>query len=131
MLRTRLCWDNKMGVEAVYNHADYRLISARVLKEFANFKEVNLFLRGMIPLVGFKSTSVYYERHERIAGESHYPLSKMLALAIDGITSLSIKPIRMITGLGIGVSILSFIGVIWAIVSQMTGHAVTIWSYMV
>ena len=113
---------NKMGVEAVYNHADYRLISARVLKEFANFKEVNLFLRGMIPLVGFKSTSVYYERHERIAGESHYPLSKMLALAIDGITSLSIKPIRMITGLGIGVSILSFIGVIWAIVSQMTGQ---------
>ena len=119
---------NKMGVEAVYNHADYRLISARVLKEFANFKEVNLFLRGMIPLVGFKSTSVYYERHERIAGESHYPLSKMLALAIDGITSLSIKPIRMITGLGIGVSILSFIGVIWAIVSQMTGHAVTGWA---
>lgn len=119
---------NKMGVEAVYNHADYRLISARVLKEFANFKEVNLFLRGMIPLVGFKSTSVYYERHERIAGESHYPLSKMLALAIDGITSLSIKPIRMITGLGIGVSILSFIGVIWAIVSQMTGYAVTGWA---
>ena len=103
---------NKMGVEVVYNHADYRLISARVLKEFANFKEVNLFLRGMIPLVGFKSTSVYYERHERIAGESHYPLSKMLGLAIDGITSLSIKPIRLITGLGIGVSILSFIGVI-------------------
>ena len=118
---------NKMGVEVVYNHADYRLISARVLKEFANFKEVNLFLRGMIPLVGFKSTSVYYERHERIAGESHYPLSKMLGLAIDGITSLSIKPIRLITGLGIGVSILSFIGVIWAVISQLTGHAVTGW----
>ena len=116
---------NKMGVEVVYNHADYRLISARVLKEFANFKEVNLFLRGMIPLVGFKSTSVYYERHERIAGESHYPLSKILGLAIDGITSLSIKPIRLITGLGIGVSILSFIGVIWAVISQLTGHAVT------
>ena len=119
---------NKMGVEVVYNHADYRLISARVLKEFANFKEVNLFLRGMIPLVGFKSTSVYYERHERIAGESHYPLSKMLGLAIDGITSLSIKPIRLITGLGIGVSILSFIGVIWAVISQLTGHAVTGWA---
>ena len=119
---------NKMGVEVVYNHADYRLISARVLKEFANFKEVNLFLRGMIPLVGFKSTSVYYERHERIAGESHYPLSKMLGLAIDGITSLSIKPIRLITGLGIGVSILSFIGVIWAVISQLTGYAVTGWA---
>ena len=119
---------NKMGVEVVYNHADYRLISARVLKEFANFKEVNLFLRGMIPLVGFKSSSVYYERHERIAGESHYPLSKMLGLAIDGITSLSIKPIRLITGLGIGVSILSFIGVIWAVIAQLTGHTITGWA---
>ena len=119
---------NKMGVEAVYNHADYRLISSRVLKEFANFKEVNLFLRGMIPLVGFKSSSVYYERHERIAGESHYPLSKMLGLAIDGITSLSIKPIRLITGLGIGVSILSFIGVIWAVIAQLTGHTITGWA---
>lgn len=119
---------NKMGVEVVYNHADYRLISSRVLKEFANFKEVNLFLRGMIPLVGFKSTSVYYERHERIAGESHYPLSKMLGLAIDGITSLSIKPIRLITGLGIGVSILSFIGVIWAVIAQLTGHTITGWA---
>ena len=90
---------NWMGAEVVYNHADYRLVSSRVLKEFANFKEVNLFLRGMFPLVGFKSTSVYYERHERIAGESHYPLSKMLALAFDGITSLSVKPIRIITAL--------------------------------
>lgn len=87
---------NGMGVESVYNHADYRLVSSKVLQEFANFKEVNLFLRGMFPLVGFKSTCVYYERHERMAGESHYPLSKMLALAFDGITSLSIKPIRMI-----------------------------------
>ena len=119
---------NKMGVEVVYNHADYRLISSRVLKEFANFKEVNPFLRGMIPLVGFKSSSVYYERHERIAGESHYPLSKMLGLAIDGITSLSIKPIRLITGLGIGVSILSFIGVIWAVIAQLTGHTITGWA---
>ena len=82
---------NAMGAEVVYNHADYRLMSARVLHEFANFKEVNLFLRGMVPLVGFKSTCVTYERHERIAGESHYPLSKMLALAFDGITSLSIN----------------------------------------
>ena len=119
---------NKMGAEVVYNHADYRLVSARVLKEFANFREVNLFLRGMFPLVGFKSTSVYYERHERLAGESHYPLSKMLALAFDGITSLSVKPIRMITGLGLGVSILSFIGVVWAIISQIMGKTVAGWS---
>ncbi|WP_294542859.1 glycosyltransferase family 2 protein, partial [uncultured Gemmiger sp.] len=92
---------NAMGAEVVFNHADYRLMSARVLKEFANFKEVNLFLRGMVPLVGFKSTAVTYERHERIAGESHYPLSKMLGLAFDGITSLSVKPIRFITGFGV------------------------------
>lgn len=119
---------NKMGAEVVYNHADYRLVSSRVLQEFANFKEVNLFLRGMIPLVGFKSTSVYYERHERIAGESHYPLSKMLGLAFDGITSLSIKPIRMITGFGLGVSVLSFIGAVWAVVSQLLGKTVAGWS---
>jgi glycosyltransferase involved in cell wall biosynthesis len=119
---------NKMGAEVVYNHADYRLVSSRVLQEFANFKEVNLFLRGMIPLVGFKSTSVYYERHERMAGESHYPLSKMLGLAFDGITSLSIKPIRMITGLGLGVSLLSFIGAVWAFVSRVIGKTVAGWS---
>lgn len=119
---------NKMGVESVYNHADYRLVSSRVLREFANYKEVNLFLRGMFPLVGFKSTSVYYERHERMAGESHYPLSKMLALAVDGITSLSIKPIRMITGMGITVSLISFIGVIWAVIRSLTGHTVVGWT---
>ena len=119
---------NKMGVEVVYNHADYRLISSRVLKEFANFKEVNIFLRGMFPLVGFKSTSVYYERHERIAGESHYPLSKMLALAFDGITSLSVKPIRLITGFGVFVSIFSLIGVIWATVQHLLGHTVAGWA---
>lgn len=119
---------NKMGAEVVYNHADYRLVSSRVLQEFANFKEVNLYLRGMFPLVGFKSTSVYYERHERLAGESHYPLSKMLSLAFDGITSLSVKPISVITGLGLFVSVLSFIGVIWAIVSQVMGRTVPGWS---
>ena len=102
---------NWMGAEVVFNHADYRLISSRVLREFANFKEVNIFLRGMVPLVGFKSTSVYYERHERIAGESHYPLKKMLALAFDGITSLSVKPIHMITGMGLFMACFSFIGV--------------------
>ena len=121
---------NKMGAEVVYNHADYRLVSARVLKEFANFKEVNLFLRGMFPLVGFKSTSVYYERHERIAGQSHYPLSKMLGLAFDGITSLSTKPIRIITGIGCVVALLSFIGVIWAIIAAALGRTVTGWTSM-
>lgn len=122
---------NKMGAEVIYNHADYRLVSSRVLQEFANFKEVNLFLRGMFPLVGFKSTSVYYERHERMAGESHYPLSKMLTLAFDGITSLSVKPIRMIAGLGLGVSILGFIGIIWAIVFQIVGKTIAGWSSMI
>ena len=106
---------NALGVEVVFNHADYRLVSSKVLNEFANFKEVNIFLRGMFPLVGFKSTSVYYDRHERIAGESHYPLSKMLALAFEGITSLSIKPIRLITVMGIFISLLSFMGVIWTV----------------
>ena len=119
---------NKMGAEVVYNHADYRLVSSRVLQEFANFKEVNLFLRGMIPLVGFKSTSVYYERHERIAGESHYPLSKMLGLAFDGITSMSVKPLHMITAMGMIVSFLSFIGAIWAFVSQLMGTTVAGWA---
>lgn len=119
---------NWMGAEVVFNHADYRLISSRVLHEFANFKEVNIFLRGMVPLVGFKSTSVYYERHERIAGESHYPLKKMLALAFDGITSLSVKPIRMITGLGAFFAIISFIGVIWAIIMSFSGNTVSGWA---
>lgn len=121
---------NAMGAEVVYNHADYRLMSARVLQEFAKFKEVNLFLRGMVPLVGFKSTSVAYERHERIAGESHYPLSKMLSLAFDGITSLSIKPIRFITGFGVIVALISFIGVIWAMVEAILGLTVSGWASM-
>ncbi len=121
---------NWMGAEVVFNHADYRLVSSRVLQEFANYREVNLFLRGMFPLVGFKSTSVYYERHERIAGESHYPLTKMLALAFDGITSLSVKPLHMITGLGCGIALLSFIGVIWSVIVALTGHAVTGWASM-
>lgn len=122
---------NGMGVETVYNHADYRLLSRRVLDELANFQEVNLFLRGMVPLVGFKSTSVYYERHERVAGHSHYPLSKMLALAMNGITSLSVKPIRLITALGFIVSIVSFIGVIWAVVVSLMGASVAGWASLV
>ena len=121
---------NAMGAEVVYNHADYRLLSSRALEEFAKFKEVNLFLRGMVPLVGFKSTCVTYERHERIAGESHYPLSKMLSLAFDGITSLSVKPIRFITGFGVIVALISFIGVIWAIVEALLGATVSGWASM-
>lgn len=119
---------NVMGVEVVYNHADYRLISARALKEFSNFKEVNLFLRGMIPLVGFKSTSVYYERSERLAGKSHYPLSKMLSLAFDGITSLSIRPLRIISAIGVIVAFLSFVGIIWSIVSAIIGNTIAGWA---
>ena len=119
---------NKMGGEIVYNHADYRLVSSRVLNEFANFEEVNIFLRGMFPLVGFKSTCVYYERHERLAGESHYPLSKMLALAFDGITSLSIKPIRFITGMGAFFALVSVVLIVYVLVSFFTGNTVPGWS---
>lgn len=121
---------NLLGAEIVFNHADYRLVSSKVLDEFAKFEEVNLFLRGLIPLVGFKSSNVYYERHERMAGKSHYPLSKMLKLAFDGITSLSIKPIRIITAFGIFVSVLSFIAVIWSIVRKVTGNTIDGWASM-
>ncbi len=117
-----------MGAEVVYNHADYRLISARVLKEFAKFEEVNLFLRGLVPLVGFKSSSVYYKRAERLAGESHYPLRKMIALAVDGITSLSVKPLHLITGFGVFVAFLSFIGVLWALIAALCGNTVAGWA---
>lgn len=117
-----------LGVESVYNHADYRLVSSKVLEKFAEFDEVNLFLRGMFPLVGFQSTSVYYKRNERIAGESKYPLSKMLHLAFEGITSLSIKPIRFVTILGLWMAFMSFIIVIWIFVSFFTGNTVSGWA---
>lgn len=119
---------NAMGAEVVYNHADYRLISSRALQELAKFREVNIFLRGMVPLVGFKSTSVYYERSERAAGKSHYPLKKMLALAFDGITSLSIKPIKIIFVLGLIVAFISFVGIIWAVVEAILGNTVGGWA---
>ena len=119
-----------MGVETVYNHADYRLLSNRVMKELSKYQEVNLFLRGLIPLVGFKSTSVYYERNVRIAGTTHYPLKKMLNLAIDGITSLSVKPLRLIASIGVIVAIISFIGVIWSVVMALIGHTVAGWASM-
>ncbi len=119
---------NVMGAETVYNHADYRLVSVRVLKEFANFKEVNIYLRGMFPMVGFKSTCVYYERNERLAGKSHYPLGKMLALAFNGITSVSVKPIRIITTLGVVISCLSLVLIIYALISWIAGRAVAGWT---
>ena len=119
---------NELGGEVVFNHADYRFVSTRVLEELSDYKEVNLFLRGMFPLVGFKSTCVEYIRHERLAGESKYPLSKMLALAFDGITSFSVKPIRFITALG-GITVfLSLVLIIYAFVSWITGHVVAGWS---
>ncbi len=121
---------NAMGAEVVYNHADYRLISARVLRELAGFEEVNLFLRGLVPLVGFSSSTVYYERHERLAGKSHYPLAKMLALAFDGITSLSVKPIRIITLFGFFVAFLSFVGILWALIAAILGKTVAGWTSM-
>ena len=122
---------NMMGAEVVYNHADYRLVSARVLRHFEEFSEVNIFLRGMFPLVGFKSTSVYYERRERLAGKSHYPLKKMLALAIDGITSLSVKPIILIAELGILVAGIGFLGILWAIVQALAGRTLSGWASLI
>lgn len=117
-----------MGVETVYDHADYRLVSSKVLKSFEEFTEVNVFLRGMFPLVGFRSTSVYYERKERLAGKSKYSPAKMLALALDGITSLSVKPIRIITFFGCLVALLSFVGIIWSVAVQLTGKSVAGWA---
>ncbi len=120
----------KMGVEVVFNHADYRLVSKKVLEEFSEFKEVNLFLRGMFPLVGFNSTVVYYEREKRVAGKTHYPLKKMLHLAFDGITSLSIKPLRLFTTIGLLTSFISFAFIIYIIVAYFIGKTVPGWASM-
>ena len=119
---------NRMGAEVVYDHADYRLVSRRVLNAFADYREVNLFLRGMFPLVGFRSTCVSYERHERMAGESHYPLSKMLVLALEGITSTSIRPLHLIAAVGILVSLLGLAGIIWAVVVHFLGQTIAGWT---
>ncbi|MBQ8857637.1 MAG: glycosyltransferase family 2 protein [Lachnospiraceae bacterium] len=119
-----------MGVDIVYNHADYRLMSKRAVEELLKFKEVNLFLRGIVPLVGFKSDSVYYERAERFAGESKYPLKKMLAFAMDGITSFSIKPIRLITALGFFIFVVSLGMLLYSLVRHFTGHTSIGWSSM-
>lgn len=121
----------KMGVESVFNHADYRLLSRKALEALAQFREVNLFLRGMVPLIGFKSTSVTYTRKERIAGRSHYPLSKMVALAVNGITSLSAKPIHLISGFGFIVSLASIVAILWALVEALIGNTVSGWTSIV
>ena len=119
-----------LGVECVYNHADYRLTSKRVLDEFENFKEVNLFLRGMFPLVGYKSDIVYYERGERFAGESKYPLKKMLNFAWDGITSFSVKPLRFICTIGFIILFISIVIMIYSLVRYLTGNTVHGWTFL-
>lgn len=119
---------NTLGVDMVYNHADYRLMSKQALEGLSQFKEVNLFLRGMVPLIGYKHSIVEYERHERFAGESKYPLKKMIAFALDGITSLSIKPIRIITGLGFFIFIFSLIALLYTIIVKLFGETVTGWT---
>jgi glycosyltransferase involved in cell wall biosynthesis len=118
-----------LGVDSVYNHADYRLMSRRALDALADFKEVNLFLRGMVPLVGFKSAVVYYDRAERFAGESHYPLRKMINFAIDGITSFSVKPLRIIAICGFLISFVSLIVMIYALIQFIVGHTVSGWAF--
>ena len=121
----------KLGADIVYNHADYRLMSKSAIEGLAKFKEVNLFLRGLVPLVGFKHTEVYYTRTNRLAGSSHYPLSKMLALAIDGITSLSTKPLKLITMLGLLVSFLSFVFIIWVVIGFFFGKTLSGWASLI
>lgn len=119
---------NKMGVEVVFNHADYRLMSKKALEGLSNYKEVNLFLRGIVPMIGYKTDVVTYERGERFAGESKYPLGKMISFAIQGITSLSVKPMRMIVGLGFLTSFISILMMIYSVFRHFTGHTVTGWS---
>ena len=117
-----------LGVDMVYNHADYRLMSKRALDGLSEFTEVNLFLRGMVPLVGYKYSIVEYERHERFAGESKYPLKKMISFALDGITSLSIKPIRLISGLGFTIFFVSLIALLYSFIVKFIGNTITGWT---
>lgn len=120
-----------LGADIVFNHADYRLMSRRALEGLSEYREVNLFLRGIVPLIGYRSDYVYYDRHERFAGESKYPLKKMLSFAMDGITSFSVKPLKMISNLGILLSILSVLGLIYALISYFTNNAVAGWTAIV
>ena len=120
-----------LGVDVVFNHADYRMMSKRALEALSEYKEVNLFLRGIVPLIGYRSDYVYYDRHERFAGESKYPLKKMLSFALDGITSFSVKPLKLISNLGILISVLSILGLLYALISYFAGWAVTGWTAIV
>lgn len=122
---------NWLGVETIYNHSEYRLLSSRAIEELLKYKEVNLFLRGIVPMLGFKSSRVYFERHKRIQGDTHYSAGKLLALAFEGITSFSVKPIRLISTLGVIFMMLSFVGVIWAFISHFQGAATSGWPSLV
>ena len=117
-----------LGVDIVFNHADYRLMSQRALEALSEYREVNLFLRGIVPLIGYRSDYVYYDRHERFAGESKYPLKKMISFALDGITSFSVKPLKLISNLGILISVLSILGLLYALISYFAGWAVPGWT---
>lgn len=120
-----------MGVKSVYNHADFRLMSQRAVEQFSLYKETNLYLRGMMPLIGYQTDMVYYDRKERVAGESKYPLKKMLALAFNGISSFSVKPITMILGLGFFIVCVSVLAAVYALVSYFTGHVVPGWTSLI
>ena len=120
-----------MGVKTVYNHADFRLMSKRAVEQFSKYKETNLFLRGMMPLIGYETDRVYYERKERVAGESKYPLKKMMALAFNGITSFSVKPIGLITVLGSIIIVCSILAAIYALISYYTGRVVPGWTSLI
>lgn len=120
-----------MGVKTVYNHADFRLMSKRALEQFAKYRESNLFLRGMMPLIGYQTDCVYYERKERVAGESKYPLKKMLALAFNGISSFSVKPISLITALGVIIICMCFLAAVYALWSYFTGHVTAGWTSLI
>ena len=120
-----------MGVKTVYNHADFRLMSKRAVEQFSKYKETNLFLRGMVPLIGYQTDCVYYDRKERVAGESKYPLKKMLALAFNGISSFSVKPISLILSLGLFIIFISILAAIYALISYFTGHVVAGWTSLI
>ena len=120
-----------LGVDIVYNHADYRLMSKRALEGLAEYREINLFLRGIVPLIGYRHDYVYYDRHERFAGESKYPLKKMIAFAVDGITSFSVKPLKLISSFGILISVLSVFGLLYALISHILGVTVPGWTAIV
>lgn len=120
-----------MGVKSVYNHADFRLMSRRAVEQFSKYRETNLYLRGMMPLIGYQTDKVFYDRKERVAGESKYPLRKMLALAFNGISSFSVKPISMILGLGFAIVFVSVLAAVYALISYFTGHVVPGWTSLI